>query len=125
MADGKELNLPEPENGFWALVELFGHQRIAGFVSEYQFGGETFVRVDVPQVDSTPTFTKLYGKGAIYAISPLVEPLARRLAESLSAAPLRAYELPQIAAQPAAKCLGNDPDECDDPECPVHGEDGA
>ena len=43
MKKRKEEKLPEPENGFWALVELFGHQRIAGFVSEHAMGGETFV----------------------------------------------------------------------------------
>jgi len=36
----------------WAIVELFGHQRIAGAISEQQLAGATFVRVDVPEVDS-------------------------------------------------------------------------
>jgi hypothetical protein len=30
----------------WALLELFGHQRLAGRVTEQQLGGASFVRVD-------------------------------------------------------------------------------
>ena len=35
----------------WAVLELFGHQRLAGLVSEVQIGGASFVRVDVPHED--------------------------------------------------------------------------
>lgn len=41
----------------WALVELFGHQRIAGHVTEQQIGGCQFVRVDVPEIEDKPGFT--------------------------------------------------------------------
>jgi hypothetical protein len=57
----------------WAVVELFGHQVIAGMVSEQVIGGQGFVRVDVPAVNSNAAFTKFYGAGAIYAISPCDE----------------------------------------------------
>ena len=33
----------------WAIVELFGHQRIAGKISEHAVGGCSFVRIDVPE----------------------------------------------------------------------------
>lgn len=57
----------------WAVVELFGHQVIAGLVSEQVIGGQGFVRVDVPAVNEKAAFTKFYGAGAIYAISPCDE----------------------------------------------------
>lgn len=57
----------------WAVVELFGHQVIAGMVSEQVIGGQGFVRVDVPAVNGSQAFTKFYGAGAIYAISPCDE----------------------------------------------------
>ena len=41
----------QPAESFHAVVELFGHQRIAGTVSQHVFGGETFVRVDVSVED--------------------------------------------------------------------------
>ena len=56
-----------------AVVELFGHQVIAGLVSEQVIGGQGFVRVDVPAVNGQAGFTKFYGAGAIYAMTPCDE----------------------------------------------------
>jgi hypothetical protein len=53
----------------WAILDLFGHQKIAGRVSEQQIGGSSFVRVDVPEVEGQPAYTKLFGPGAIYSIT--------------------------------------------------------
>lgn len=63
----------------WAVVELFGHHQIAGFVSEASIGGCNFVRVDVPEAGpERPAYTKFYGEKAIYAIHPCTEDLARQ-----------------------------------------------
>lgn len=77
----------------WAIVELFGHQRIIGQIGEQQIGGETFIRVDVPEVGDTPAFTKLYGKGAIYAMTPVTEGLAREALEAMKPVPVNPYDL--------------------------------
>ena len=94
----KDGTLPEPESGFWAVVELFGHQRLAGFVSEHQLGGETFVRVDVPAVKRGKGFTRLFGKGAIYSLNPMGETIARHLVELWKPVPIQPFEfaLPAI-----------------------------
>ena len=78
----------------WCIVELFGHQQIAGFVSEQQIGGQSFVRVDVPEADGKPGFTKLYGSGAIYAITPTTEEIANAAAERLSIRPVSPWIVP-------------------------------
>ena len=65
----------------WAIVEMFGHQRLAGRVGEQTVGGCSFVRVDVPETKSGKGFTKLLGQGAIYAITVTDETTARALAE--------------------------------------------
>ena len=78
----------------WAVVDLFGHQRVAGRVTEQQLGGETFVRVDIPKpTDEASYFTRLFGKGAIYSISLVDEPIAREVAKRCSPAPVGRYEI--------------------------------
>lgn len=82
----------------WAIVELFGHQRIAGLVTEQAVGGCSFVRVDVPQIKDTTAYTRLLGNGAIYAINFVSEAVARAAAEAFRARPVSAYEVPALAA---------------------------
>ncbi|HUX16960.1 MAG TPA: hypothetical protein VMW52_10845 [Phycisphaerae bacterium] len=73
-----------PEFSEWAVVELMGHQRIAGRVT-YQAG---VLRVDVPQVAGQPAFTRLFGSSAVYSIIPTTEAIATAVAESLRAVPI-------------------------------------
>ena len=81
----------------WALVELFGHQRIVGRVTEQAIGGASFIRVDVPDPSGSVRFTRLYGAAAIYAISPIDRETAIALAQRCEAEPVKSYELPQLA----------------------------
>lgn len=82
----------------WALVELFGHQRIVGKVTEQTIGGGAFIRVDVPDADGKTRFTRFYGHSAIYAISPIDQVTAISLAQAVNVVPVQPYELPRISA---------------------------
>lgn len=97
----------------WAVVELFGHQRIAGKVSEAAIGGCSFVRVDVPSTEERPAYTKYFGNGAIYAMTPCAEDVARLAAEEIERyhVPIR-VQMPTRAALPAG--VGNDDEGYDD-----------
>lgn len=82
----------------WAVVEIFGHQKYAGKVSEFAIGGCNFVRIDVPalparrpQEEATPAFSKLFGNGAIYSITLVSEAVARAVAEQIRPEPLNVY----------------------------------
>ena len=90
----------------WAIIELFGHQRIAGRVSEQQIGGESFIRVDVPPANCNGTqfepMTKLYGPGAIYCITPVTEQAARLAAAAAVERPVKRWELPARERQALA-----------------------
>ncbi len=95
-----------PENTFdcFCIVELFGHARIAGRVTEQVIGGQGFVRVDVPALpkdrynEETPAFTRFFGPGAIYSITPVDEETMIRAAQSMRVAPVNVYlALPQLA----------------------------
>lgn len=79
----------------WCIVELFGHQRIAGRVTEQQIGGQSFIRIDVPECDGAPAFTKLFGPGAIYSITPCTEELAHKAARYCRAEPVTVYIPPE------------------------------
>lgn len=79
----------------WCLVELFGHSRIAGLVTEQSIGGQSFVRVDVPATSTSGGFTRLFGAAAIYAMNPIAEDIVRGLAEQIQAKPITAWDLPE------------------------------
>ena len=82
----------------WAIIEIFGHQKYAGKVSEFAIGGCNFVRVDVPELiarrpqePAMPAFTKLFGNGAVYSITLVSEDVARRVAATIRPEPLNVY----------------------------------
>ena len=80
----------------WGIVDVMGHQRYVGKVTEQVVAGTGFVRVDVPATSKKPAWTKLIGTGSIYAITPTSEEIARAVAERRSDAPIEAYDLPKI-----------------------------
>lgn len=85
----------------WAIVEVFGHSKFAGRVTEQAIGGASFVRVDVPQVDSSPAFTKLFGASAIYSITPVTEDLARKAVKACHSEPISVY-IPEARRLPGS-----------------------
>jgi hypothetical protein len=75
----------------WAIVELFGHTRFVGKVSEQTVGGCSFIRLDVPEVGKKKSFTKLYGQNAIYCITPVDEKFARAYLKTTNPEPINVY----------------------------------
>ena len=98
VSEGPQLMLPgaaaasESELKSWALVELFGHQRIVGFLSQQTFGTGVLFRVDVPDLlkDGAAVrkgFTRYFGLSAIYSITPVDEATVRELLPSIDGTP--------------------------------------
>ncbi len=84
--------VPEPELKSWALVELFGHQRIVGFLSQQTFGTGVLFRVDVPDLMKDGKiirkgFTRYFGLSSIYSITPIDEPMVRELLPNVDGTP--------------------------------------
>jgi hypothetical protein len=79
----------------WAVIELFGHQKIAGLVTEAAIGGCNLIRVDVPATDQQPAYTRYFGPGAIYSITPVSEEIARSVLAYIRPRPVSPYMLPQ------------------------------
>ncbi|KEQ31235.1 hypothetical protein N180_03020 [Pedobacter antarcticus 4BY] len=80
----------------WCLVELFGHSKIAGKCTEQNIAGSNMLRVDVPETSKSGAFTKYYGAGAIYAINPVTEEVARTFADSLNVAPVNPWDVKKL-----------------------------
>ncbi|KKL19078.1 hypothetical protein LCGC14_2469110 [marine sediment metagenome] len=102
--------------GFWAIVEIMGHKRYAGYVGEQVIGGASFVRVDVPDQDGYKAFSKLFGAQSIYCITPVSEDAAKAAARSLKEQPMSEWDLPdewrQAISQGRLQHDGDDADEC-------------
>lgn len=92
----------------WAIVELMGHNRIAGLVSEAELGGTVFLRIDVPEVENIAGFTKFYGTSAVYAITPTDEDTAREAVKHFRQRPIETWILPDRIKEPEEKYVDDD-----------------
>ena len=87
--------MSETKAEMWAIVELMGHQRMAGLVTEVTVAGAGFLRIDVPATAATPAFTRMVSPSAIYAINPTTEDMAKRAAVAFQPKPVNEWELPK------------------------------
>jgi hypothetical protein len=86
----------------WALLELFGHQRMAGRVRNASIGGGSFIRVDVPALGEQEALTRFISPNAVYAITPMSEKTVRTLIRTgLRCEPISRYDVSKML--PAAK----------------------
>lgn len=89
----------------WAVVEIMGHQKYAGLVSEQPLAGTNLLRIDVPAIGERLAFTKLFGGGSIFCITPCSEEAARSVAARCHEAPVTVY------APSVQRAIGYDEDE--------------
>ncbi len=87
----------------WAILELLGHRRLAGFVSEVQIGGASFIRIDIPgetpaRLGAENKATQFYSPQAIYCITPASEDTVKAMARC-SSPPVQHWELPQLSQE--------------------------
>lgn len=81
----------------WAILELMGHRRLAGKVSEAAIGGGSFIRIDMPMKGGGNS-TQFYSPGSIYCITPTTEQIARAVSLSSQPEPINRWEFPQLTA---------------------------
>lgn len=77
----------------WAIVDLYGHQQIAGRVTEQVIASQGFIRVDVPKVNDQEGFTRMFGPGAIYSIIPTTEEIVKMFVARNVGVPIQPYQL--------------------------------
>lgn len=89
---------PQPAFAEWVILELLGHRRLAGWLTEQQIAGASFLRLDIPGPSADqPGATQLYSPGAVYAITPTTEEIARAVAAMHQPAPVHRWQLPRGA----------------------------
>jgi hypothetical protein len=93
----------------WAILELMGHRRLAGYVREQELAGSGFIRLDVPGAEGEDDVaTQFYAPGAVYCLTPTTETIARRVALLAKPTPVTQFELP---AGPPAEARDDDQEE--------------
>lgn len=90
MADGQNGTYAE-----WSIIELMGHRRLGGFVSETTLAGGAFLRVDVPgDAEGETHSTQYYPPSSVYCLTPVSEEAARVVARQSRPQPVTHWELP-------------------------------
>jgi len=99
----------------FAILELMGHRRLAGKISEAQIGGASFIRIDVPDGDGPETVaTQFYSPSAVYCITPTTEAIARKVAATSSPQPVTEWELRPDRTLPQVTSSRDHDDDNDD-----------
>jgi hypothetical protein len=80
----------------WAILELMGHRRLAGYLREVELAGGKFLRLDIPAKDGEMLTTQLYSPSAVYCITPTTEEIARAVAAQNQPSPVHLFELRQL-----------------------------
>lgn len=100
----------------WAYIELLGHNCITGKVTLQELAGTTFLRVDVPENDGYEAFVKFVHPNSVYAITPMKEEDAIKLASNWQVAPLPHTSDGFRKPEPKAEPRDGDDDGVPDPE---------
>jgi hypothetical protein len=101
----------------WAVLELMGHVRMAGRVTEEERFGAKMGRIDVPDGDGFTTV--FFGGGSVYRMTPTTEEVARAVAKGSRPEPVHRWELPKPEAAPAVLGgAGGRADDSDDDDGP-------
>lgn len=85
----------------YAILELLGHRKLAGYVKAETLAGTSFLRVDVPGDDGT-VCTQFVNPASVYALTPTTEDIANRFAAGCRPEPVTPWELRERTEEPKA-----------------------
>lgn len=74
--------MPTDEQGKyegWTILELFGHRKLAGYLSPIELAGAGFLRMQVPGDNGVWAAEQLYSPQAVYALTPTTEETVREM----------------------------------------------
>jgi hypothetical protein len=94
----------------WVILELMGHRRLTGYLTEQEIAGRAFLRIEIP---GDPPATQFYGAEAVYCITPTTEETAKEASKLNRITPVQRWELP--SAKPAITADYDDDDDYPNP----------
>lgn len=103
---------PPPDE--WGIVEMMGHVKMAGRISEVERFGSKLGRCDIPQADGG-FVTRLFNGGSLYRYTPCSESAARAVAVP----PTPAYQYTPLLGHPDDGDGENGDDDLDDDGQPL------
>lgn len=77
----------------WAVIDEYGHTRLAGRVTEATIAGGSFIRLDIPGKDGSIAMTKFIGPGAIFEFTLVTEETARAFAIAHMPVPVTRWDV--------------------------------
>ncbi len=83
----------------WAIIEMFGHRRLAGKVTEQEIAGKGFLRLDVPGDGEEWLATQFYSPDAVFSMTPTTEENARKIAALSRPQPATRWELEAVPVE--------------------------
>jgi hypothetical protein len=100
MSEEKNENVLREEHsgrsaGSWAILELFGHKVVAGYISKDENLGSPMIRIDIPATKHYPEFTRHYNPAAIYSFTYVSKEVAIMTAEQVREDPISVY-IPEL-----------------------------
>ena len=95
----------------WCIVELLGHVKLAGKLSEVEKFGVKLGRLDIPQGDGF--VTRLFGGSSVYCITPVTEAVARHVVKQITVAPVSPWDFPKQLPAPRTDGFTDQDDETD------------
>lgn len=75
----------------WAYVEIMGHTKVAGRVSERKVGINVMLQVDIPNKDNGFSHSVVYSPSAIFSIQPTTEDWCRQFVNARIDYPVLPY----------------------------------
>ncbi len=87
--------------GEWVLLEIFGHRRHFGLLTEIERFGSKLARMDEYRPgEDQPANTHYYGGAAIFSITPITEDSARRQTAYFTPPAVQSLPAPDDEEQP-------------------------
>ena len=78
----------EDDRTQWVILQLVGQRTVAGRAQSSNRWGQNMIMLEVPATGDNAPFTRFYAHGAIYAITPVSEAVARVVAAAVKEPPV-------------------------------------